>query len=58
MNIEYGNSSNKSWIGKVIMNGVETEIKLDTGDELNAVSVDLIKKMKNMKLNDSIVTIR
>jgi hypothetical protein len=58
MNTEYGSSSNKSWIGKIIMNGDETEIKLDTGAELNVVSVDLLKKMKNIKLNDSKVTIR
>jgi len=44
MNTENEINNNKLWMGKIIINGVETDIKLDTGAELNVVSVKMIKK--------------
>lgn len=37
--------SSKSWLEKIKMNGIETNIKLDTGAELNIISVDLFKQI-------------
>jgi len=51
-------NNNKSWIEKIRINGMETKIKLYTGAELNVISVEMIKKMKNIQLCESNVTIK
>ncbi|KAL4113758.1 hypothetical protein QTP88_017331 [Uroleucon formosanum] len=43
-------NNNKSWIEKIRINDMETKIKLDTGAELNVISVEMIKKMKDIQL--------
>jgi len=37
---------------------METKIKLDTGAELNVISVEIVKKMKDIQLCESNVTIK
>lgn len=51
-------SFDKSWIEKIKMNGIETEIKLDTGAEINVMPVNIFHKFKNIKLDASNVTIK
>ncbi|KAL4104446.1 hypothetical protein QTP88_019747 [Uroleucon formosanum] len=42
-------NNNKSWIEKIRINDMETKIKLDTGAELKVISVEMIKKMKDIQ---------
>lgn len=59
MNVKNNEINNyKSWIGEISINGMETKIKLDTGAELNVIPMEMIKKIKGIKLSDSNVTIK
>ncbi|KAL4104445.1 hypothetical protein QTP88_019746 [Uroleucon formosanum] len=51
-------NNNKFWIEKIRINGMETKIKLDTGAELKVISVEMIKKMKDIQLCESNITIK
>lgn len=57
LNVANVNQSSKSWLEKINMNGIETNIKLDIGAKLNIMSVDLFKQIKNLTLNKSSVII-
>lgn len=49
---------NKSWIRKIWINGIEIEIKLDTGTEINVLSVDFFNKLEKFKLCESNLEIK